>query len=235
MNFKKNIVAAAAVVCAVSAVSCGKKVEGDGSSVVLNISTTSSVSTEAVSSTEASTEKTTEASSEKTTESSAETTAVATTVKTEAATSAAPVETTAAVPPVTEPPKPQGFAFDISVLGKDADPYVTKLGTPIDVQTAPGCLSNGADQKVYIFDGVVLSCYIQDSTEYIYDITITSNKYTTSMNGLTVGNSRADFEAAYGKGEESGNYAVYSYGNTEMSIQYSGDTAVSVIYYMYVQ
>lgn len=230
MNFKRTIAAAAALICAASAVSCGKKVEGGESSVKISMGAATSASTEAENTTEASTEKASEASSEKPTASAEETTAAVTT--TEAATTTAPPETTAAVP--TEAPKPQGIAFDISALGTDASPYIANLGTPIDVQTAQGCLSNGADQKIYTFDGVVLSCYIQNGAEYIYDITITSNKHTTSMNGLTVGSSRADFEAAYGKGEESGGYVIYGGGNSEMSVQYSGDTVASIEFYLYL-
>lgn len=230
MNFKRTIAAAAALICAASAVSCGKKVEGGEGSVELSMSTTAPASTEAKKTTEASTEKASEASSEKPTTSAEETTDAVTT--TEAAITTAPPETTAAAP--TEAPKPQGIAFDISVLGADAAPYIANLGAALDVQSAQGCLSNGADQKIYTFDGVVLSCYIQNGAEYIYDVTIKSNKYTTSMNGLTVGSSRADFEAAYGNGEESGGYVVYSSGNSEMSVKYSGDTVAIIEFYLYL-
>lgn len=229
MNFKRTIAAAAALVCAASAASCGKKVEGGGDSVVLNMGTTTAASTEAEKAAEASTEKAAEASSETTTTSAEETTAAVT--ATEAAATEAPATTTAEAP--TEAPKPQGIAFDVSTLGTDAAPYLAALGTPLDVQTASGCLSNGADQKIYTFDGLTLSCYVQGGNEYVYDITITSGKHTTS-NGLTVGSPRSSFEAAYGKGEESGGYVVYNYDDCEMSVQYSGDTAVSIEFYLYL-
>lgn len=230
MNFKRTIAAAAALICAASAVSCGKKVEEDGSSVALSMGTTTSASTEAENTTAASTEKAAETSAETTTASAEETTTAVT--ATEAAATAAPPETTAVVP--TEAPKPQGVTFSAADLGQNAAQYISDLGTPIDVQTAQGCLSNGADQKIYTFDGVVLSCYVQNGAEYIYDITITSNKHTTGMNSLTVGSSRADIEAAYGKGEESGGYVVYGGGNCEMSVQYSGDTVASIEFYLYL-
>ena len=70
-------------------------------------------------------------------------------------------------------------------------------------------------------------------TPYIYEIDITNGDYSTS-NGITVGNSRADAESAYGTGEEIGNYVIYYDGDKELDIEYDGDTVKSIIFYMAV-
>lgn len=234
MNFNRTIAAVAAVMCAVCAVSCGKKVEDGGDSVVLDMGTTTAAteentttSAEGNTAAEASTEASTEASSEETSASAttteAETETTTTVTETETATQA-PTEAP------TEAPTPASLSFSMSDLGKDAASFVAALGTPFDVQTAAGCLSNGADQKIYFYDGLDLSCYVLDGTEYIYDITFTSSKYSTAE-GITAGSTRAQAESVYGQGFESGNYVIYEGSNsTEMSIEYNGDTVVSVCF-----
>lgn len=232
MNFKRTIAAAAAVMCAVCAVSCGKKVEDGGDSVVLDMGTTTAAteentttSAEGNTAAEASTEASTEASSE-------ETAASTTTTEAETETTTTVTETTTQAPTEapTEAPAPASLSFSMADLGKNAASYTSSLGTPADVQTAAGCLSNGADQKIYFYDGLDLSCYVLDGTEYIYDITFTSSKYSTAE-GITAGSTRAQAESVYGQGFESGNYVIYEGSNsTEMSIEYNGDTVVSVCF-----
>lgn len=132
-----------------------------------------------------------------------------------------------------DPPAPQSVQFSMDNLNSDASGIISALGNALDVQSATGCLSNGADQKIYTYDGLILSCYVIDGAEYIYSIEITSGSYSTSA-GITVGNSRADVEAVYGAGEESGNYVIYYDGSKELDIEYNGDTVSSVIFYTMV-
>lgn len=230
MNFRRIIAAAAAVICAAGAVSCGKKVDDGGDSVVLNMGTTTAAPTEenTTSATEGNTttEALTEASSEET--ASSETTEA----QTETTTTVTETETTTQEPTeaVTEPLAPAQLSFSMADLGKDAASFVAALGTPLDVQTAAGCLSNGADQKIYSYSGLDLSCYILDGKEYIYDITITGTGFATAE-GISVGSTRAEAEAAYGQGFESGRYVIYEGSNaTEMSVEYNGDAVVSICF-----
>lgn len=235
MNFKRTIAAVAAVMCAVCTVSCGKKVEDGGDSVVLEMGTTTAAVTEEPTTTsaegntaaEASTEASTEASSEETSASSTTTEA-----ETETTTTVTETETTTQAPTEapTEAPAPASLSFSMSDLGKDAASFVAALGTPADVQTAAGCLSNGADQKIYFYSGLDLSCYVLDGKEYIYDITITGTGFATAE-GISVGSTRAQAESAYGQGIESGKYVIYEGSSgTEMSIEYNGDTVASICF-----
>lgn len=135
-------------------------------------------------------------------------------------------------PAQPEPPAPTAVNFSLDNLGSNAADIIASLGEADDILEAVGCLSNGADQKVYTYDGLRVLCYIIDGTEYIYEIDITAN-YSTSA-GITVGSSRSDVEAAYGTGEEAGNYAIYYDGNKELDIAYDGDIVTSVVLYMSV-
>lgn len=247
MNFKITALAAAAALCVVSAVSCGKDAK-TSSDVVLDINngTTASEETSATSENE---EKTT-------------TTAVTTkeAKKTTATTSSNKTVTTTAVdtdnkddepdendepqeddspsyddPQQDEPqndqpdPEPQGGSYSDSDLNfngtsllSNADGLISSLGTPNDILEAPGCLSNGADQKIYQYSGVEVSCYVMNGSEVVYDIMITGSGYSTSK-GITVGSSRSDVEAAYGAGS-GGSEVIYGSASYGIMIGYSGDT-----------
>lgn len=129
-----------------------------------------------------------------------------------------------------EPQQPQGGSFsdsDLSFNGtallSNADGLISSLGTPNDVLEAPGCLSNGADQKIYKYGEVEVSCYVMDGSETVYDIMITGSGYSTSK-GITVGSSRSDVEAAYGTGSGGANEVIYGSASYGMIIGYSGDS-----------
>ena len=122
------------------------------------------------------------------------------------------------------------FKFTIDNLLNDASGLLAMLGTPDYSGEAPGCTSNGNDVKIYQYDGLEIQCYIDGSTEYIFSIEITNDKYITDHN-IKTGSTRAEVESAYGTGETSGNMTVYYTGNNEMDIEYNGDTVTSIFFY----
>lgn len=249
---KNKFAVLAFIAVALSAVSCGNDTP-DESSVTLDLPV---VTTEATEDTETTTEAdVTTAVTVKTTvisETTAETTEVTTETVTEAVTeevTEAPAEQAtepvvvvdeptdvdeipATEPPATEPPVIDMVKFSINDLSGGATDIVNTLGEPLDVMDATGCLSNGADQRIYTYDGLQISCYIQDDTPYIYQIMITNSNYPTSEN-ITVGSSRSDVENVYGMGEGS-DFVIYADGGKELDIQYDGDTVISIIFYMAV-
>ncbi len=113
----------------------------------------------------------------------------------------------------------------------DAGGLVSALGAPSDVQQAAGCLSNGLDQKIYSYNGITVSTYVDGSQEIIYDIYITSSAYSTPK-GLTVGSPESDIERLYGTGyEKSGsNYCFYG-SSGQLYITTSGGSVTSIDYY----
>lgn len=115
-----------------------------------------------------------------------------------------------------------------SLLG-DASGLIGSLGAASDVAKAQGCLSNGADMKIYYYSGLEVSCYVSGGSEYVYDITITGG-YSTPK-GIYVGSSRTDAVAAYGEGVDYGSYVLYGSDGYGMYIYYSGDTVSCIEYY----
>lgn len=258
---KKNFssIIAIAVICAMSAVSCGNdKTEESSVTLDLPVVTTQAEESGTSETTENTAETTTENTTSKEEKTSETSTSAETTEETETTTevssetataeesSEAPTEAPAeeitdppADEPQTEPPTdapidppaPQTVQFSMDNLNNNVSGIVSALGDALDVQYAQGCLSNGADQKIYVYDGLTLNCYVMDGAEYIYQIEIKNSNYSTSS-GITVGSSRADAESAYGAGEESGNYVIYYNGDSELDIEYNGDTVTSIIFYI---
>lgn len=132
----------------------------------------------------------------------------------------------------SQPDEPQQkeVKFNIDHLLSDAKGLISDLGTPVFEGGGAACLKNGYDSKIYQYDGLEIQCYVDGDKEYIFQINITGGDYQTDK-GIKIGSTRADVEAAYGTGTESGNMIIYSSGNNEMDIQYNGDTVVSIFFY----
>lgn len=208
---------------------------------------TAAETTTSAQTTQAATEETTAA--EPTTANEEPTTAKATEKPTEQATAAptdAPVQTEPATEKPTDPEPttsaPAGGSFSHNdmifihngaqaALFSEASGLIGSLGAPSDVQEAQGCLSNGADQKIYYYPGLTLSTYVMNGQEIIYDIEITSSTYATSE-GLKVGMAVSDMETMYGTNyQKSGNMYIYSDGSGEMYITASGGSITAIEYY----
>lgn len=237
MNKKITTLLAFASVLTVSLVSCGPNEPEDNTVPELPVLSTEAEATEAAS--EAETEEKTEAPTEKDTEAEV-TTEEATEEPTEA-------EEATEAPEVTEPdepeepqeeqpeepepaPQPQGVKFSFGTLHSDASGIVSSLGDALNVTTAPACFSNGADSKIYEYDGLKIECYVLGGVEKIYCVTITNSNYSTDT-GITIGSSQADVEASYGVGEAGGAYTIYYSGNSELDVRYDGGTVSEIIFY----
>lgn len=256
MNSKITALLAAAALCAVTAVSCGKD-ETSSSDVVLDINN----------STTSSSETTTTAEKDEAATTTAVTTKDAKKTTTTTSGSKKPATTTTAVadnnnndepddndnqggdnqsyddPQQDEPqnnqpdPEPQEGSFSNSDLNfngtallGNADGLISSLGNPNDVIEAPGCLSNGADQKIYYYSGIEVSCYVMNGSETVYDITIIGAGYSTPK-GISVGSSRSDVEAVYGKGDGGSDTVIYGSADFGLYIFYNGDTVSTIDYY----
>ncbi len=258
MNSKITALLAAAALCAATAVSCGKD-ETSNSNVVLDInnSTTSSsettttaekdeaVTTTAVTTKDAKKTTTTTSGSKKP---ATTTTAVADNDNdkpddndNQGGDNQSYDEPQQDEPqnnqPDPEPQQPQEGSFSNSDLNfngtallGNADGLISSLGNPNDVVEAPGCLSNGADQKIYYYSGIDVSCYVMNGSETVYDITISGAGYSTPK-GISVGSSRSDVEAVYGKGDGGSSTVIYGSADFGLYIFYNGDTVSMIDYY----
>lgn len=239
MNIKVAAIFAAAAVLAASAVSCGNEPE-DSSVPELPVLTTETAET-----TDAASEETTEAVTEDKTKAE-ESTEASTKEETKAdEDNSAPEESDSNAndepdpdpepdpqpePDPTPDPEPQNVSFGFESLHSNAGGVISALGDPWDVTTAPACFANGADSKIYSYDGLTIECYVLDGTENICCITITSSSYSTSS-GVTVGSSQADVEAAYGAGESAGAYTIYYNGSSELDVKYDNGIVAELVFY----
>ena len=235
MKFKKALIIALGAIMSLAAVSCDKAEENTVPD--LPVLSTEADTTEE-STTEAEIEVTTEASTEAETE--AETTTAETTTEaeetTETPTEEATEEETEAEPEPEEPepsPEPQNVTFSFDTLHSEAGGIISALGETVNVTTAPACFSNGADSKIYTYDGIVIECYVLDGVEKINCVTITSSNYSTDT-GITIGSSQADVEAIYGAGEAAGAYTIYYSGEKELDVKYDGGAAAELVFYTIV-
>lgn len=246
-----------AAMCAASVTSCGTVESLDENSAGTTEASTEAVTTteettEAVTTTEAATTEaptTDEATEEETTEAEVEeeepetdapavepeTDAPAAEPETAAPETAAPTEAPTEAPAAVGSFSGNDLTFSYGggngTLFYDASGLISALGAPSSVEEAQGCLSNGADMKVYHYGGIAVSVYIEGGSEILYDITITSGSYPTSR-GLAVGMSYADCVAIYGEGTDcGGGLYCYGSGSAYLYIQTSGGTVTSINYY----
>lgn len=258
MNFKITALLAAAALCAVTAVSCGKD-ETSSSDVVLDVNNSTTSSSETATTAEKDEAATTTAV---TTKDPKKTTTTTSSSKKPATTTTAAADNNNDEPdendnqggddqshddpqqdepqndqPDPEPQQPQEGSFsngDLNFNGTallgNADGLISSLGNPNDVIEAPGCLSNGADQKIYYYSGIEVSCYVMNGSETVYDITIIGAGYSTPK-GISVGSSRSDVEAVYGKGDGGSDTVIYGSADFGLYIFYNGDTVSTIDYY----
>ncbi|NLT09096.1 MAG: hypothetical protein GXY08_06300 [Ruminococcus sp.] len=216
MNFKLTAICAAAVLCAASAVSCGKDKDSSSSDVILDINTTTS--TEATSESEEATTVTTTGKKDdkKTTTTTAKKEETVTTkaADTEPETAAPdpepgdnnePEDPDVSTPdpdPVetpTEAPKPQKTTFSAGDLDQPVDNFLAALGTPSYTGQAEACIPKGDAGDVlfvYEYPDIKFECYSSGGTKYVYNIYIKGGNYSTDK-GIKVGSSRNDVTAAY--------------------------------------
>ena len=225
-----------ALICMAGAASCGKVQTADDSSASLKISATTTATGDVTTSTETGTTTTgndgstnTTTGTDTTTAASAETTAAA--AQGEAAT-AAPTVAPADNGNANTQPVAQEVKFSTDDLLKNAADIIAALGGSPVTSTAPACTSNGCDVKTYDYAGELkIQCYIDGGVEYFFDYDILGGNYATSK-GIKVGSSRADVEAAYGAGEESGNMLIYNDGAKQLIFTLNGDTVSEIDFYV---
>lgn len=247
-----------ALICMAGAASCGKVQTADESSAHLKIAVTTTAAGDVTTSTETGTTTTgndgstdTTTGTDTTTAAAAETTAASAQGEAAPAATAAPAdnggnnETPAAQEqpqqnnetPVDNgnantQPVAQEVKFSTDDLLKNAADIIAALGGSPVTSTASACTTNGCDVKTYDYAGELkIQCYIDGGVEYFFDYDILGGNYSTSK-GIKVGSSRADVEAAYGAGEESGNMLIYNDGAKQLIFTLNGDTVSEIDFYV---
>lgn len=247
-----------ALICMAGAASCGKVQTADESSAHLKIAVTTTAAGDVTTSTGTGTTTTGNDGSTDTTTGTDTTTAAAAEITAASAQGEAAPAATAApadnggnneTPAAQEQPQQnnetpvdngnantqpvaQEVKFSTDDLLKNAADIIAALGGSPVTSTASACTTNGCDVKTYDYAGELkIQCYIDGGVEYFFDYDILGGNYSTSK-GIKVGSSRADVEATYGAGEESGNMLIYSDGAKQLIFTLNGDTVSEIDFYV---
>lgn len=114
-------------------------------------------------------------------------------------------------------------------MHQEAAAVLEALGEPLTFMEAPSCAFQGTD-RIYGFGSYELTTYEKDGMEYLYDIYFLDDSITTEE-GIYIGCSKADMEAAYGTGYEESSGA-YTYEKDGMTLQFltENGTVIAIRY-----
>ena len=148
----------------------------------------------------------------------------------------APAETTAPkAPEAGAPTQPDASSWKYTVQGVDimmhapAAPILEALGEPVSYTEEASCAFTGLD-KTYNYGGFFLNTYPIGEKDYIYSVCLMDDSSTTPE-GIYIGASQAEVEAAYGTEGFNGSNAYILTGTTSTLTIILTDGVVSSIQY----
>lgn len=146
---------------------------------------------------------------------------------------ASPAETQA--PAVLGPTQPDASSWKYTVRGVDvmmhaeAAPVLDALGEAVSYTEEASCAFTGLD-KTYYYGGFYLQTYPIGDADYIYSVWLVDDSSATPE-GIYIGASKADVEAAYGADGFNGENAYILTGTTSTLTIILTDGTVSSIQY----
>lgn len=138
-------------------------------------------------------------------------------------------------PKVQGPTQPDAGSWKYSVRGvevmmhAEAAPVLSALGEPVSYTEEASCAFTGLD-KTYYYGGFYLQTYPLNDVDYIYSLWLVDDSSTTPE-GIYIGASQAEVEAAYGAESFNGSNAYILKGTTSTLTIILTDGAVSSIQY----
>lgn len=133
------------------------------------------------------------------------------------------------------PVTPDPNAWKYSVRGIDvqmhasAAPVLEALGEPVSYTEEASCAFTGLD-KTYYYGGFYLQTYPLGEEDYIYSLWLVDDSSSTPE-GIYIGSSKADVEAAYGtEGFNGSNAYILTSTTATLTIILDGDTVTSIQY-----
>ena len=145
----------------------------------------------------------------------------------------APAETQA--PAVLGPTQPDASSWKYTIRGVDvmmhaeAAPVLAALGEAVSYTEEASCAFTGLD-KTYYYGGFYLQTYPIGDADYIYSVWLVDDSSATPE-GIYIGASQADVEAAYGADGFNGENAYILTGTTSTLTIILTDGTVSSIQY----
>lgn len=147
----------------------------------------------------------------------------------------APETTAPAAPSVNTPVTPDAASWKYNVQGVDimmhapAAPILEALGEPVSYTEEASCAFTGLD-KTYNFGGFFLQTYPIGDADYIYSVWLMDDSSETPE-GIYIGATQAEVEAAYGAEGFNGSNAYILTGTTSTLTIILEDGVVSSIQY----
>ena len=138
-------------------------------------------------------------------------------------------------PAANAPGKPDASSWKYTVQGvdiqlhADAGPVLEALGEPVSYTEEASCAFTGLD-KTYNYGGFFLNTYPIGEKDYIYSVCLMDDSSTTPE-GIYIGASQAEVEAAYGTEGFNGSNAYILTGTTSPLTNILTDGVVSSIQY----
>lgn len=120
---------------------------------------------------------------------------------------------------------PNGVKVEFDVPAKAV---LDAIGGDPSYEESASCAFEGLD-KTYGYGGYFITTYPNGDKDYIYSAWFVDDSITTAE-GIYVGSSKADVEAAYGAGCIDGDSATLTKGNTELVIILEDDAVVEIQY-----
>ena len=139
------------------------------------------------------------------------------------------------VPAVQGPTQPDVNSWKYSVRGVDvmmhaeAAPVLESLGEYVSYTEEASCAFSGLE-KTYYYGGFYLQTYPLDGVDYIYSLWLVDDSSTTPE-GIYIGASQAEVEAAYGADAFNGSNAYILKGTTSTLTIILTEGTVSSIQY----
>ena len=240
---KKEIIAIAAIalISTMTAVSCGREVEQDSVSVALPKVTVASGEQTTTGTGTATTSKTTATAAvvsgtgSSTTKSDDDEKDTETTAATEEKTDedetpvVEPTEKATEAP--TEARRATGTGVRPSSIDQTFDSFASAYGTGYVESVVPSCIPKGDESDMYVYDysGMTIQCYSSGGVKYVGAIHITGSNYATPE-GVGIGSSKSDVEAAYGSGLVQGSGNILYRGAYNLEFIMNGDTVSEIDY-----
>ena len=115
-------------------------------------------------------------------------------------------------------------------MNAPADPIIAALGDYRSSYEAPSCAFEGMD-VVYTYPGFEVLTHVVDGKAKISGVVLRDDTVETTE-GICIGSSKAEAEAAYGKIKEGASSLQITRGNTELLVIVTDDVVSSIQYYI---
>lgn len=114
------------------------------------------------------------------------------------------------------------------IIDAEADEIIEALGEYKSYYEAASCAFDGLD-KIYTYDSFEIDTYPTDDVDYISAVILKDDLVETAE-GICIGSSLSEVEAAYGEGSDDSGYLTYEKDDMKLCFILEDDVVVSIEY-----